>query len=201
MPVMEWSERDICPICDNEIVYSVHRNVASGQTWRDQVSPCAFCLSVSTSSEQTSNQQQGSNPQRGAFAHRPRSRLLSGVHLLAVVLIAILAYLAVRPGSSSNVTYTISGSGVASKITYDTSAGVANESNVALPWQTTVEAGQVDRVSATAGYGTGPLSCVISSNKGQTLTAETAPGPSATVTCTHSAAQAPDHHQEPKDRL
>ena len=126
---------------------------------------------------------------------------MSGVHLLAVVLIAILAYLAIRPGTSSNVTYTISGTGVASKITYDTSAGVAQESNVALPWQTTVEAGQVARVSATPGYGTGRLSCAISSSEGQTLADETAPGPSTTVTCTHIAGVATQDHKQSQNRL
>jgi hypothetical protein len=118
----------------------------------------------------------------GALASR------RGVVAWVVVVVIVLVgsgYEFARLKGSANVIYSVTGDGVAATIIYSTLSGAEQQSTVALPWRTSVEAPPTDSVTATAGYGSGSIACVISSSNGKILATQTKSGQSAVVTCKH----------------
>jgi len=72
--------------------------------------------------------------------------------VVAVVIVLVgSGYEFARLNGSANVIYSVTGGGVAATIVYGTLSGAEQQSTVALPWRTSVEAPPTDSVTATAG--------------------------------------------------
>ena len=91
------------------------------------------------------------------------------------------------------INYSVTGSGTANDITYDTlqegngQNGEAQVTNVALPWSKTIQAsGLVTAftLSATVGSGGGSVTCTITED-GKVVNTNTATEAFATATCNH----------------
>jgi hypothetical protein len=132
----------------------------------------------------------------GSQARRSESRstlavaryALAAVAVGSVSVLLVIGYESFRTDSSSEVVYSVTGDSVASEVTYGTSDGQLEETSVALPWQTTVVAGEVASVVAHGDSRSHSISCIITSANGALLAIQTSAGPFAVVKCAHSGA-------------
>ncbi len=130
-----------------------------------------------------------------AKATRPWYRKKRWWALAIIVLLIVIIAVSVSNSASTKhtINYSVTGSGTANDITYDTlqegngQNGEAQVTNVALPWSKTIQAsGLVTAftLSATVGSGGGSVTCTITED-GKVVNTNTATGAFATATCNH----------------
>lgn len=123
-------------------------------------------------------------------AKPPRSRS-TWIIVIAIAIAAVVAVVAVQSfKAGSDVTYTVTGTGVnpggtadAGTITYSSSQGQQQLSSVALPWTATVKDSS-PVIVAQAGQDASSITCAIRSSGGKVLATQTSSGQFAVVTCT-----------------
>lgn len=100
-----------------------------------------------------------------------------------IIAIAATRALWVTSSATSTITYTVSGVGVASSISFADSQGTQQVTNVGLPWSRSVDGGRVASIVAQAGAG-GTISCTITEG-GSVVAQQTSEGQYAVVSCAH----------------